>query len=87
MPGFGAMLARPYLNECVPGYDIILWLDADLWVQEPDCIDMLVPEAARFGIAAVPEIDRGYAKLSIFGISRHRWCSEYLVRRWRKKCT
>jgi len=64
MPGFGAMLARPYLTECVPGYDIIIWLDADLWVQEPDCIDMLVPEAARFGIAAVPEIDRGYAKFT-----------------------
>jgi hypothetical protein len=76
MPGFGAMLARPYLTECVPGYDIILWLDADLWVQEPDCIDMLVPEAARFGIAAVPEIDRGYAK---FTEAFHFWNIEAQV--------
>jgi hypothetical protein len=64
MPGFGAMLTRPYLNECTPGYDIIVWMDADLWVQEIDCIDMLVAEAARFGMAAVPEIDRGYFKFT-----------------------
>lgn len=70
MPGCGQMLTRPYLNECVPGYDIIVSLDADLWVQEIDCIDMLVTEAARFGMAAVPEIDRGYFK---FVEGFHAW--------------
>src|SRR5262249_41153227 len=64
MPGFGAMLARPYLNDFSRDYDVALWLDADVWVQEPDAIEMLVSEAARHGIAAIPEVDRSYFKLT-----------------------
>ena len=63
-PGFGAMLCRPYLNEIVPGYDILVWLDADAWAQQPTAVLELVEEARRTGLAAVPEVDRGYFKFT-----------------------
>ena len=63
-PGFGAMLARPYLSEIVRGYDVIVWLDADAWAQKPIAVLELAEEAWRHGFAAVPEIDRGYFKFT-----------------------
>jgi hypothetical protein len=61
-PGFGAMLCRPYLNEIVRGYDVILWIDADAWAQHPPAVVELAEQAWRYGMAAVPEVDRGYFK-------------------------
>ncbi len=61
-PGFGAMLARPYLNEVVSGADILVWVDADAWFQDASAVAELVHEASGTGMAAVPEVDRGYFK-------------------------
>jgi hypothetical protein len=61
-PGFGAMLCRPYLSDIVSGHDVILWLDADTWAQHPPAVLELAEEAGRHGMAAVPEVDRGYFK-------------------------
>jgi hypothetical protein len=69
-PGFGAMLCRPYLNELVRGYDVLIWLDADAWAQQPVAVLELVDEARRHGMAAVPEVDRGYFK---FTEGQHVW--------------
>jgi hypothetical protein len=69
-PGFGAMLCRPYLNEIVRGYDTLVWLDADAWAQQPAAVLELVEEARRHGMAAVPEVDRGYFK---FTEGQHVW--------------
>ena len=64
------MLCRPYLNEIVRGYDVILWLDADTWAQHPPAVIELAEEAGRHGMAAVPEVDRGYFKF-VEGV--HAW--------------
>jgi len=64
LPGFGAMLCRPYLDEIVRGYDTIVWLDADAWAQAPMAVLELVEAARRGGLAAVPEVDRGYFKFT-----------------------
>ena len=69
-PGFGGMLCRPYLNEIVRGYEVIVWLDADTWVQQPAAVLELVEEARRHGMAGVPEVDRGYFK---FTEGNHVW--------------
>jgi len=69
-PGFGAMLCRPYLNEIVRGHDTIVWLDADAWAQQPAAVLEMVEEARRHGMAAVPEVDRGYFK---FTEGQHVW--------------
>jgi hypothetical protein len=58
------MLCRPYLDEIVRGYETIVWLDADAWAQQPTAVLALVEEARRHGLAAVPEVDRGYFKFT-----------------------
>lgn len=57
-----AQLVRPFLPELLPGYDALIWLDADLWVQDPAVIDMLVGLTANHPdmIAIAPLIDTCY---------------------------
>ena len=43
------------------GYEIIVRIAADVWLQRHEAIDALVEEATQ-GIAAIPEIDRSYVK-------------------------
>jgi len=62
-PGVRALTGRPFLREYFPGYDVYMWLDADVWVQTPDAIDtMLAAASAISGICIVPELDRCYAR-------------------------
>ncbi|MGE0769259.1 MAG: hypothetical protein AB7L90_22670 [Hyphomicrobiaceae bacterium] len=59
-PTFRAMTARPHLRRYFPGYEIYVWLDADVWVQDWSSIRLL-REACRIGdIALVPEVHRSY---------------------------
>ncbi|MGA2231840.1 MAG: hypothetical protein ABSH22_13155, partial [Tepidisphaeraceae bacterium] len=52
---YRAMVNRPFLPRCFPGYDTYVWLDADTWVQRGDCILDLVAKAAGGKIALVYE--------------------------------
>jgi len=61
-PWFKAYLCRPHLRKHFPGFDVYGWLDADTWVQRPEAVELLLSCAGRGGLAAVPEIDRSYAK-------------------------
>ncbi len=70
-PGFGAMLARPYLNEIFPDVEMLMWIDADAWVQDPGAITEILDAARVHGIAAIPEVDRGYFKFRHEG--KHVW--------------
>lgn len=72
-PGFKGYLCRPHLNDCFPGYEVIIWLDADTWIQVPNCLYELADEALHYGMAAVPEVDRGYFK---FVEGFHAWNAE-----------
>jgi SAM-dependent methyltransferase/predicted O-methyltransferase YrrM/lipopolysaccharide biosynthesis glycosyltransferase len=54
------LLARPFLREYFPNFDIYLWIDADAWVQDWQAVEQLVKGAAKRGLAVVPELDRGY---------------------------
>lgn len=53
-------VAKPYLRELFPGYQLYLWLDADMWVQDASFFDHLCDNAlaGRFAVAA--EADRDY---------------------------
>lgn len=53
-------VAKPYLRELCPGYELYLWLDADMWVQDAAFFDHLCNNAlaGRFAVAA--EADRDY---------------------------
>jgi SAM-dependent methyltransferase/predicted O-methyltransferase YrrM len=54
------LLARPFLRQYFPNFDIYLWIDADAWVQDWQAVKLLVKGAAKRGLAVVPELDRGY---------------------------
>jgi hypothetical protein len=61
-PSFGGYLIRPYLDQCLPDHDVIMWVDSDVWAQWPPAIPQLFREAARFGFAAIPEVHRVYLR-------------------------
>lgn len=53
------LLARPFLREYFPGFDVYLWLDADAWVQDWEAVELFQRGALSRGLAIVPEVDRG----------------------------
>ena len=62
-PSLKILTSRPRLPRLFPGYDTILWLDADLWVQSADAVGLFFHAAAGGRLAAVLEMDRSYAEL------------------------
>lgn len=59
-----AQVCRPYLPRIVPGYDALLWMDADTWVQTPEAVDLFFHLALRTrSLVAVPEIHHAYLPL------------------------
>ena len=60
---FKAMVSRPFLPRHFPGYDMYLWLDADIWVQDWRVIDYYLAAAGEGKLAAVATIDRTFATL------------------------
>jgi len=60
-PSYRVLTARPFLRRYFPGYDVYLWLDADVWVQTPDALNALVEGAATSpAIHLSVELDRCY---------------------------
>lgn len=55
-----AQRKRPFLPKLVPGYDLYLWMDADLWVQNCSAISHYLQFAARGAIAITPEVHVSY---------------------------
>ncbi len=54
------MTVRPFLPRYFSSYDIIIWLDADIWVQTPSYLRQYVIGAERYGFTITAEIDRSY---------------------------
>ena len=46
---FRAMTARPHLPKHFPGYDIIMWMDADAWVQQWSAVEYFFDQAVSRG--------------------------------------
>lgn len=59
-PSFRAMMARPHLKRYFPGYQLYLWLDADVWVQDWAALRLFIEAADLGDIAIVPEMHRSY---------------------------
>jgi hypothetical protein len=62
---YKAMTVRPFLPRYFPEYATIIWLDADIWIQNPSYLRDYVLGAERYGFVLTPEIDRAYS--SMFG--------------------
>jgi hypothetical protein len=52
-------LAKPFLREYFPDYDIYVWLDSDTWTQSPESLLLFDQGAQRRGAAFVLENHRG----------------------------
>jgi hypothetical protein len=59
-----ADLGKPHLASYFPGYETIIWVDADAWVQDWDAIELLREGASRGAFAIVPHAGR-YADTEI----------------------
>lgn len=60
-PALLSFLARPFLREYFPGYDVYIWMDSDIWLQDPGVLDRYVDGAARSGLAVTHEEERAYS--------------------------
>ncbi len=59
-PGLLSFLARPFLPEYFPGYDVYVWIDSDVWLQYPGVLGQYVNGALATGMAVTHERERGY---------------------------
>ena len=60
-------LARPFLRENFPGYDVYIWLDADTWIQSGRAIEELRRTALAQGAALIREDEPTYrSNLGLF---------------------
>ena len=62
-PVLRAMAAKPVLPKYFPRHEIIVWLDADIWIQDPRYALLYSVGAERFGLAITSEMDRSYPTL------------------------
>lgn len=53
-------LVRPYLPELFPGYDIYVYSDVDVWVQDWRGFELFIEGASRGRLAIAPQVDRAY---------------------------
>jgi hypothetical protein len=58
---FRAFTAQPFLPKYVPDHDILLWIDADCWVQDASTIDLYLRAASEGLLAISLEVDRCYS--------------------------
>lgn len=58
-----ALVARPFLRDLFPGYDLYFWIDADAWVQDALGPLAFLEAAKTLKMAIAPEISRHYPSL------------------------
>lgn len=59
-PHLRALTVRPWLREYLPGYDMYVWIDTDVYVQHPQTIGWFIEGALRKGMTLVPQIHHAY---------------------------
>ena len=67
---FKAMTARPFLPNYVTHADVIVWIDADIWVQDIDMLYDFVRVAQGGEFAVCLELDRCYDNMFMRNSSR-----------------
>jgi len=59
---FMAQTARPFLGKYFPEYEILIWMDADTWIQERDAVGWLQHIAAKNHLAICQEMHNSYKR-------------------------
>ena len=73
-PEFVAFAGKPFARDYFPGYEVYLWIDADMWVQNARFWRDLIDGAVRLGCAVSEEAHPGYRKMPLkerFWMHRH----------------
>ena len=59
-PALLSFLARPFLPSYFPGHDIYVWIDSDVWLQDPSVVQDYVDGALSTGMAITHERTASY---------------------------
>jgi len=59
-PALLSFLARPFLPAYFPGYDVYVWVDSDVWLQDVGVLDDYVAGARERGMAITHETEQSY---------------------------
>ncbi|GAB6967723.1 hypothetical protein JCM25156A_17600 [Komagataeibacter kakiaceti JCM 25156] len=62
-PNLAINICKLWLDQMLPDFDLILWIDADAWVQDGRAIEQMFAAAAGGTLAIVPEIGAKIANL------------------------
>lgn len=57
-----ACVARPFIPNYFPGYDLYFWMDCDVWVQNPKALDLFIEGGKRKKITLTGQVDRAYPR-------------------------
>lgn len=58
-----SQLLRPHLPDVVPGYDVYIYMDADIWVQTADALTSYRRVAAAGSMVIVPEVHTAFPSM------------------------
>ncbi|MGS0647390.1 glycosyl transferase [Komagataeibacter melomenusus] len=67
-PSLAINISKLWLDQMLPDFDLILWLDADTWVQDGQALERMFEAAMSRTLAIVPEI--GAKRADLLGV---RW--------------
>jgi hypothetical protein len=69
-----ACVARPFIPDYFPGYDLYIWMDSDTWIQDWSAIEMMIAGANKHHIALTAQVDRAYPRATrIKWLGRWPW--------------
>ena len=57
-----ACVARPFIPDYFPGYDIYFWMDSDTWVQDWSAVEMFIEGAKTKRVTLTAQVDRAYPR-------------------------
>lgn len=60
LPTLRSFLARPFLRDYFPGFDVYVWIDSDIWLQDQAVFQAYVDGALHSGMAITHEREPGY---------------------------
>lgn len=55
-------VCRPFIPDYFPDHDHFIWMDADMWLQKWNVIEMLLQGSQNEKLALMAQTDRGYEK-------------------------
>jgi len=57
-----ACVARPFMMNYFPGYDLYFWMDADTWVQNWEAVELFLTGGRSKKITLTGQVDRAYPR-------------------------